>query len=141
MTLKEFKIMRWDGVILPEYYKPLSGLYIIPNKKLADMYQSNKKLQIIVKDTKSVYDGILIDAILLPSRVIGGDRPNYQLDTNEMVIVPEMFWEGYPPQLGKVEVVNLPDELEVFTNEQKILVLNWILVALLLIFIIWLIFR
>jgi hypothetical protein len=103
---KLYKIQRWDGII-DFKVKPKPGLYIIPDDDLIQLCLTNPKIGIKITETNSGYDNKLAWASVRPSEFTGGFRPNFQDYTGLMVILPELQWEGYPPDLGYVNVLEL----------------------------------
>lgn len=106
MSSRTYEIKRWDGIILPSVGVPQPGLYIQPDAELLSLLESQGQIAIKIINTRSVYDNKLTYATIRPSELTGGSRPNYQQQTGYMVILPNIPWDGYPNQLGSVEVLD-----------------------------------
>jgi len=103
---KSYKIVRWDGIITPSNPSAVPGLYIQPDQALIDLQNERGQISIKIVNTNSAYDQKLAFAIVQPSAITGGFRPNFQDQTDLWVVLPEIVWEGYPRDLGHVEVLD-----------------------------------
>lgn len=105
-------IVRWDAVT-NKNPKTVSmapnnpALYVLPTPELME-YARKANFYIPVKVTGTefgAYDEKIAMAIVQPSEITAGFRPNFQADTNLICIIPDMVWQGYPNAMGKVSVL------------------------------------
>ena len=47
-----------------------------------------------------------------------GFRPNFQLETGLVCLLPELSWNGYPPQTGSVGIMYHPESIELVDEYQ-----------------------
>lgn len=117
MTSKIYNIARWDAIINDSKSNaPVPGIYVIPDSDLINLCQQKNKIAIKIVDTQSSYDQKLAYAIVQPSEYTGGYRPNFQYQTGSVVILPDIKWDGYPRQLGSIEVLDFVEEKD---NEKE----------------------
>ncbi len=84
----------------------LPGLYIKPDIELLKYIQSSHyQIPIKITGTGSMYDNRVVMATCQPSQVTAGYRPNFQKETNTIVLVADLKWGGYPPKMGMVTVL------------------------------------
>jgi hypothetical protein len=79
------------------------GLYIRATQELIS--RVNQKISISIQSTNSSYDGLICLASLQPSVFTAGFRPNFQYNTDTLVILPKIIWSGYPYTMGSVEIL------------------------------------
>lgn len=107
---RTYDIQRWDGIILPSLNVPQPGMYIQPDDELIQLLTDNNHQERIVhikiKGTDSIYENKLAQAVIRPSALVGGFRPNFQERTGLFVVLPSITWEGYPNRLGQVEILD-----------------------------------
>ncbi len=111
------QVVRWDAIIEPKS-SPKTGLYIVPpTQDMANFLLSGNQFAIKITDTNSGYDNILCFAVAIPSEIAGGYRPNYEAQTNTIVIMPLIAWDGYPPELGNVTILDYGESTESYASE------------------------
>lgn len=102
--MKSYNILRWDGIISSGNSNPHPCLYIKPDQNLLDLLNKTSQILIQIKDTNSPYDNKVAYASVSPSQIMGGYRPNFQMETGLLGVIPQLSWQGYPNSLGYIEI-------------------------------------
>lgn len=107
-----YDIKRWDAIQTRSngFTKNQPALYILDEYNTLTENDFQNPLLIKIKNSDPKYNEIFLYANLQPSEYTGGYRPNYQQDTRLFVIVPFIMWNGYPDQLGQVEILSSHDQ-------------------------------
>lgn len=105
MHSQSYDIQRWDG-IYNDTTTAQPALYVAPDPQILGVARQNQfRIPVKITDTDSPYDHVVAWATVQPSETTAGYRPNFQAQTGFIVIVPEIQWNGYPRQLGRVHVL------------------------------------
>lgn len=98
-----YEIQRWDAVqTSPKSTAPNPALYVLPDATLMAHIRANDfYIPIQITNTQSPYDSTVM-AKCIPSQDAAGYRPNFQAETNYIVLLPDTDWKGYPVALGTV---------------------------------------
>lgn len=122
MSSLSYDIHRWDSILNSNpksitHSESVPALYILPDNVLMTYIRANNfEIPVKITGTNSIYDNKLAMAKCQPSQNTAGYRPNFQAETNYIVIAPDVYWEGYPRDLGQIHI--LADN-EVFTSIQN----------------------
>jgi hypothetical protein len=108
MSARTYDIVRWDGIIQSSS-TPQPGMYIVPDSTLIEFLNNMDQVAIKISETNSGYDNMLTYAHVIPSEYAGGYRPNYQAETQSYVVLPQIVWNGYPPNLGKITFLDFAE--------------------------------
>lgn len=104
--MTDYKIYRWDAVILGKQNQPQPMIYIKPNgteldDKLGNIYS------VSISETNSVYDKLEINGILSSSECFPNYRPDFFKQFGYYVIALDSYWNGYPSSSGIVTINGL----------------------------------
>jgi hypothetical protein len=103
--ISNYNILRWD-VVKTSKYSLSPALYIRPDLRLMKLIQeSGFRIPIKIVDTDYLYDDKVRMATCQPSELTAGYRPNFQKETNTIVLIPDIKWGGYPPKMGTVWIL------------------------------------
>lgn len=122
MSSATYPIHIWNAVLKGKSIQPQIALYIVPDK-LFHLIAAAHHGRVPVKIMESgvgTYDNNLSYATVQASSITGGYRPNYQLDTGLVCLLPEVKWEGYPPSNGQVQILYHPEQLEQFEHQHTL---------------------
>jgi hypothetical protein len=112
------RILRWDGIIPPGATMPQPGISIVPDASLTTLLMHQPRVAIKITGTDSAYDNVLAYATVIPSTIAGGFRPNYDAATHQVVVLPEMVWNGYPADLGTITFLDIVELQEQYQQQQ-----------------------
>lgn len=104
---KEYSIHRWSPILnQPGTLVSKPALYITPDDVLLKLLvEKGDRLPIKITSTNSPYDLRLAYATFQPSETTAGFRPNFQVATGWIAVIPDIPWDGYPLTLGSVHVL------------------------------------
>ena len=104
--MTDYKIYRWDAVLLGKQTQPQPMIYIKPNNtelddKLGNMYS------VRISGTNSGYDNLEMNGILSSSECFPNYRPAFFQQFGYYTIALDGYWNGYPPSSGIVTIFGL----------------------------------
>jgi len=98
-----YEIKRWDSVIFGNHNNQSPMIYINPDMYLLEFFKTNQySIFCEIIGSGSVYDGLLLPAVVNTSAYTPNCRPNYYADTNTYVVTLDIDWKGYPLRNGSV---------------------------------------
>lgn len=114
MSYATYEVHQWNAVLRGKSIQPEIALYIKPNPLFNDLVlMYNGRIPMKLKQTGlGGYDNKLCYAQVQSSSLTGGYRPNFQIVSGLVCLVPELNWEGYPGANGTVHILYEPDQLE-----------------------------
>lgn len=111
----EYAIQSWDGTYAGDMEIP--ALTIKPDPALLKYIQENDfVIPIKITGTNTGYDNMLAMARCEPSQDVFGYRPNYQRITGNLILLPDLQWNSYPPELGVIHVLVQPSSVDTSTS-------------------------
>lgn len=123
MSLSYFEIERWDSVVVPVLgnISPKPMIYFKPTQNLIDfMGQCNGFMYIQIKDSGKVdYEIGKIKAIINPLDSGVSPRPVMQEYTGLYTLTLDTVWMGYPPNNGKVGIIDFVEILNPFALQDN----------------------
>jgi hypothetical protein len=102
MSSQIFEIRSWNALIRPES-KPMPMVYVIPTPELLNKHF----VEVEIKNTNTGYDNLRINAMISPSSLTAGYRPNFQEQTGYASIILMVPWNSYPMNNGQLIVYGL----------------------------------
>ncbi len=100
-----YPITRWDGITQASAKSPQPGLYFVPDGRLTNL-PLGEPIGVAIEGTGSpMYDGQIVFATIQSTALTGGYRPNFEAATGTLVALPNIVWQGYPPQMGQLRFV------------------------------------
>ena len=97
--MPEYKIERWDPVIVDKNQFPMPMIYIKPDKKFLDYAKENDYMIVgTVKGTNTEYDGRAMAGVIDSSGYFPNFRPNFYNDKGYFVVTFFAQWKGYPKE-------------------------------------------
>jgi hypothetical protein len=91
---------RWDAVQIKDHIRPM--IYISPNDQLKNKNEGDI-IDLMITNSKSIYDNKKISGILVKNCNIPSYRPNYSEQSGYYTIVLNVPWITYPEQNGEVK--------------------------------------
>lgn len=122
MSYATYTIQNWNAVLKGKSIQPQIALYITPDENfyaIAALHNGRVPIKVIDSGV-GTYDNHLSYAQVQASSVTGGYRPNFQMDTKLVCLIPEVKWEGYPLQNGKVQILYYPEQLEQYQQHHSV---------------------
>ena len=114
--MPEFKIMRWDPVIVGNNNEPFPMFYIKPEGDFAEYIKKNDYIFLVtVDETGMDYDKRSVKGIVSNTLHYPNYRPNFFNETGYYSVTLFTNWIGYPGNNGKVMLqgaIEGPDKIE-----------------------------
>jgi hypothetical protein len=98
--MTDYKINRWDAVILKTQTQPQPMVYITLN----DNSLLGKVVQVTISGTNSDYDNIKVDGLIQSSAYFPNYRPEFFKETGYSVVALAYDWNGYPSNNGTITI-------------------------------------
>ena len=108
--MRAYKIERWDAILPHDSSNSLPMIYINADTDLLNFAQKNNyNFLVEIRGTNSIYDGKQINGIF--DSILLGPNRNSQIikDKNWYTISLNSYFYSYPPKLGEVIILGLPD--------------------------------
>jgi len=94
-------------------------IYVTPDTQFVDFVRKNEYMcKIIITDTQSNYDNIVLTGNINISSNIPNCRPNFFDKTGYYTITIEKDWLGYPPKLGNVNLIGMKKKTDQKSNDE-----------------------
>lgn len=104
-----YDVISWNAVLNDCSLLPRPFAYISPDLQLLEFMKRNKgKVRVKVLDTGDEYSNITCWGIVREAAFEAGCRPNFFMGTQYYAVELEVFWNGYPKKLGKLEFIKGP---------------------------------
>lgn len=104
---KKYQIYRWDPII-DKYNTKSILIYVLPDDEMfsiaKEKQNNNQYIVCKITDSNSIYDTVLIRGVFNTSAVVPNYRPNFFNATQYFVINLDSTWNGYPLDLGFVQL-------------------------------------
>lgn len=103
-----FKIVSWDGIVSGNDINPHPSISFVPSLAFLDFAKLNDYIvSVVITDTNSTYDNVVIQGIAKSSGNVPPCRPNFYAETGLWSIILNFDWLGFPLKMGKVKIVGL----------------------------------
>lgn len=100
-----YEIKRWDSVIYGNGTYPMPMVYFKPDEEFYKYAKENEYMIIVtIQGSNSHYDGKPLVGVIDSSATFPNDRPNFFNETGYLVITLFCNWNGYPPNLGVMNI-------------------------------------
>ena len=102
--MSKYTILRWDAILAQNGLNKIPMMYIKPDISFLEFIKNNEyTVKVQVDDTRSIYDGKLIDGKVSKAAFL----PNFFSLTDLYVVTLGCEWFGYPDFLGNVQFYGL----------------------------------